>query len=216
MQKIMPLKNSLLPKSKQIELMFDDVAGQYDSCNKIITFGMDRLWRKKAVALLTKNNPERILDVATGTGDMLIELAGTNATKIVGIDISQGMLEVARTRLKNLNIGEKISLELQNSEDIRMPAKSFDAVCVSFGIRNFENLTVGLTEIYRVLTDKGTLVVLETSVPKNRVVRLGYSFYTKRLLPLILALFSKKSYAYKYLTGSAIKFPCGNELIKNI
>lgn len=211
---ITPYKSSSESKREQVEKMFDNVSGNYDFLNKIITFGMDKNWRNNVLKLISKNQPQRILDIATGTGDMTILFSKTNASKIVGVDISQGMLDVANKKISDLQLSDRISTEVQDSEHLTFSDKSFDAASVSYGIRNFEHLTVGLSEIHRVLNDGGVFVVLETSVPQNPLIRFGYTFYTKNVMPRIARLFSKDKSAYQYLSDSAIHFPYGEELKK--
>jgi demethylmenaquinone methyltransferase/2-methoxy-6-polyprenyl-1,4-benzoquinol methylase len=211
---ITPYKSSTESKREQVEKMFDNVSGNYDFLNKIITFGMDKGWRDNVLKLISKKEPKRILDIATGTGDMTLLFSKTNASQIVGVDISQGMLDVANRKISELNLSDRISTEVQDSENLTFADKSFDAASVSYGIRNFEHLTVGLAEIHRVLNDGGVFVVLETSVPQNPLIRLGYKFYTGKVMPRIARLFSKDKSAYQYLSDSAINFPYGEELKK--
>ncbi|MFA5574849.1 MAG: bifunctional demethylmenaquinone methyltransferase/2-methoxy-6-polyprenyl-1,4-benzoquinol methylase UbiE [Brumimicrobium sp.] len=207
-----PYKDSAESKNEQIEGMFDAISGNYDFLNKLVSLGMDKRWKRNVVKILQKRNPKSILDIATGTGDMAILFAETNANKIVGVDISKGMLEIADQKIKDLNLQDRIKTEVQNSEAMTFADETFEAITVSYGIRNFEVLEKGLFEIYRVLQKDGCLVILETSVPKNKVFRVGYMFYTKHIMPRIAKLFSKDKEAYKYLSNSAISFPHGDEM----
>lgn len=195
--------------------MFDTISGDYDGLNRVISFGIDIKWRKKVVNMVAKSNPETILDIATGTGDLAINLAETNATKIVGLDISSGMLAIGKEKVKKKGLDSKIDLVLGDSENMPFEDNTFDAITVAFGVRNFETLENGLKEILRVLKPGGTFVILETSVPTKTPYKQGYSFYTKNILPLIGKVFSKDRSAYRYLSESASVFPYG-EALNNI
>ena len=165
MSKVKPYKNSDLGKKEQVTQMFDTISGDYDGLNRVISFGIDIKWRKKVVNMVKASNPDTILDIATGTGDLAINLAETNATKIVGLDISSGMLDIGKEKIKKKNLASKIEMVLGDSENMPFEDNSFDAVTVAFGVRNFESLENGLKEIYRVLKPNGTFVILETSMP---------------------------------------------------
>lgn len=195
--------------------MFDTISGDYDGLNRVISFGIDIKWRKKVVNMVAKSNPETILDIATGTGDLAINLAETNATKIVGLDISSGMLAIGKEKVKKKGLDSKIDLVLGDSENMPFEDNTFDAITVAFGVRNFETLENGLKEILRVLKPGGTFVILETSVPTKTPYKQGYAFYTKNILPLIGKIFSKDRSAYRYLSESASVFPYG-EALNNI
>ena len=215
MTKIKPYKDSDLGKKEQVTKMFDTISGDYDGLNRVISFGIDIKWRKKVVKLIKATNPESILDIATGTGDLAIILAETNATKIVGLDISSGMLEIGKEKIKKKSLETKIDMILADSENMPFEDNSFDAITVTFGVRNFETLESGLKEIYRVLKPNGTFVILETSIPTKTPYKQGYKFYTKNILPIIGKVFSKDRSAYKYLCESASVFPYG-EALNNI
>ena len=215
MTKIKPYKDSDLGKKEQVTKMFDTISGDYDGLNRVICSGIDIKWRKKVVKLIKATNPESILDIATGTGDLAINLAETNATKIVGLDISSGMLEIGKEKIKKKSLETKIDMILADSENMPFEDNSFDAITVAFGVRNFETLESGLKEIYRVLKPNGTFVILETSIPTKTPYKQGYKFYTKNILPLIGKVFSKDRSAYKYLCESASVFPYG-EALNNI
>ncbi len=208
-QTVKPYKNSEEGKKEQVTNMFDNIAGNYDSLNRVITFGTDVGWRKKVVALVGEINPHTVLDIATGTGDLAIELRNTGAEKIIGLDISPGMLEVGKQKVAASNLSNRIEMIVGDSEALPFKEGEIDAVTVGFGVRNFENLEKGLGEIYRVLKPGGKLVVLETSVPTKFPFKQGYFLYTRFILPLIGKLFSKDKVAYKYLSESAAAFPCG-------
>lgn len=214
-EKVNPYKDSDQSKKIQVTKMFDTISKDYDGLNRVISFGIDVKWRNKVVKLVTKNNPENILDIATGTGDLAISLASTNAKEIVGLDISDGMLEVGRQKIKSKKLDKIISMVIGDSEDLPFENNTFDAITVAFGVRNFENLEKGLTEILRVLKPNGIFVILETSVPTNPIYKFGYKAYTTFVLPTIGKLFSKDRVAYKYLCESASVFPYG-EALNNI
>ena len=209
-RKITPYKDSYLSKKDQIAQMFDTISREYDGLNRVISFGIDIKWRNRVVALVGLHNPDTILDIATGTGDLAINLTKTNAKKIVGLDISEGMLNVGREKIKVKELSHNIDMVLGDSENLPFDDGSFDAITVAFGVRNFETLETGLSEILRVLKPGGVFVVLETSVPKKFPFRQGYFLYTKIFLPLIGKLFSKDKQAYGYLSASEAKFPCGD------
>ncbi|HMQ45590.1 MAG TPA: tRNA (adenine(22)-N(1))-methyltransferase TrmK, partial [Mariniflexile sp.] len=161
MTKIKPYKNSDLGKKEQVTQMFDAISGNYDGLNRVISFGIDIKWRKKVVNLVKESKPDTILDIATGTGDLAINLAETNASKIIGLDISSGMLEIGKQKIKKKHLDSKIEMVLGDSENMPFADNSFDAITVAFGVRNFETLENGLKEIYRVLKPNGTFVILE-------------------------------------------------------
>ena len=212
LSKVKPYKGSELGKKEQVTHMFDTISKEYDGLNRVISFGIDVKWRKKVVALVKTSQPSRILDIATGTGDLAIALTDTTAHKIVGLDISQGMMDIGKKKLKEKHLEDKIEFVLGDSENLPFGANSFDAITVAFGIRNFENLEQGLSEIKRVLKPNGIFVILETSVPSKVPYKQGYAFYTKNILPLIGKLFSKDKSAYGYLSESASVFPHGENL----
>jgi demethylmenaquinone methyltransferase/2-methoxy-6-polyprenyl-1,4-benzoquinol methylase len=213
--KVKPYKNSVLSKKEQVTNMFDTISKEYDSLNRIISFGIDVKWRKKVVDIVAKHHPETILDIATGTGDLAINLTKTNASKIIGLDISEGMLNVGRKKIAKKKLETTIEMVIGDSENLTFADNSFDAITVAFGIRNFENLEKGLSEILRVLKPNGIFVILETSIPTKTPFKQGYKFYTKSILPIIGKLFSRDKLAYSYLCESASVFPYG-EALNNI
>ncbi|UKM66264.1 bifunctional demethylmenaquinone methyltransferase/2-methoxy-6-polyprenyl-1,4-benzoquinol methylase UbiE [Flavobacteriaceae bacterium GSB9] len=215
MSKVKPYKNSDLGKKEQVTKMFDTISGDYDGLNRVISFGIDIKWRKKVVKLVAENDPKTILDIATGTGDLAINLAETNAKKIVGLDISSGMLEIGKQKVRKKNLDSRIEMVLGDSENMPFADNTFDAITVAFGVRNFETLENGLKEILRVLKPGGTFVILETSVPTKTPYKQGYKFYSNNILPIIGKIFSKDRSAYKYLSESASVFPYG-EALNNI
>ncbi|RTY92462.1 bifunctional demethylmenaquinone methyltransferase/2-methoxy-6-polyprenyl-1,4-benzoquinol methylase UbiE [Flavobacterium sp. GT3R68] len=214
-ENITPYKNSSLGKKEQVAQMFDTISGNYDGLNRVISFGVDIKWRKKVLQLVAATNPNTILDIATGTGDLAILMTNTDAKKIIGLDISAGMLEVGRKKIAERNLSDKIEMILADSESMPFEDNTFDAITVAFGVRNFEHLDKGLGEILRVLKPNGIFVILETSVPEKTPFKQGYKLYSKYMLPLIGKLFSKDTSAYQYLSESASVFPYG-EALNNI
>ncbi|MDD2985031.1 bifunctional demethylmenaquinone methyltransferase/2-methoxy-6-polyprenyl-1,4-benzoquinol methylase UbiE [Flavobacterium sp.] len=212
---ITPYKDSTLGKKEQVAQMFDAISGNYDGLNRVISFGTDIKWRKKVLAIVKSKNPTSVLDIATGTGDLAILMSESGASKIVGLDISAGMLEVGRKKIAEKKLSNKIEMILGDSEKMPFEDNSFDAITVAFGVRNFETLEKGLAEILRVLKPNGIFVILETSVPEKFPFKQGYQFYSKNILPLIGRIFSKDDSAYQYLSESASVFPYG-EALNNI
>lgn len=210
-ENIKPYKDSELGKKEQVAKMFDNISEDYDGLNRVISLGIDVSWRKKVVKLVGENNPQQILDIATGTGDLALMMSQLNPEKIVGLDISEGMLQVGRQKVAKAKLTDKIEMIVGDSENIPFPDNTFDAITVSFGVRNFENLDKGLTEILRVLKPGGKFVVLETSNPTKFPFKQGYKLYTNFILPIIGKLFSKDKVAYSYLSESANSFPFGED-----
>ena len=207
---VIPYKESNLSKKKQVIQMFDKVSTNYDFLNRLLTFGIDISWRKKVVEMVEEQGAKKILDIATGTADLAIMLSKSKADKIIGLDISPGMLEIGKEKIKAQNLEDKIELVLGDSEKLLFEDDYFDAITVGFGVRNFENLELGLSEIYRVLKPKGIFVVLETSQPDKFPVKQGFNLYSKYVIPTIGKLFSKDKNAYNYLPESAAAFPYGD------
>ena len=214
-EKVTPYKDSTLGKKEQVAQMFDTISGNYDNLNRVISFGIDITWRKKVLKIVSDKKPKIVLDIATGTGDLAILMTQTNAEKIIGLDISAGMLEVGKKKIEEKKLSNVIDLVLGDSENIPFDDNYFDAITVGFGVRNFENLEKGFAEILRVLKPNGVFVILETSVPDKTPYKQGYKFYTKNILPVIGKLFSKDNSAYGYLSESAAVFPYG-EALNNI
>lgn len=208
-KKVTPYENSNLGKKEQVTQMFDTISKDYDNLNRVISFGIDIKWRNRVVHILKEKQPNSILDIATGTGDLAISLISTGAKKIVGLDISPGMLEVGKKKVIEKGFDGTIKMLVGDSENLAFEDNSFDAITVAFGVRNFENLEKGLSEIYRVLKPKGTLVILETSVPTKIPYKQGYYIHCNYILPLVGKLFSKDNSAYSYLSKSAAVFPHG-------
>ncbi len=207
---VVPVEGSALSKKEQVANMFDNIAFRYDFLNRFLSAGIDVTWRKNAIKQLRDIAPKKILDVATGTADVAIMATGIlRPDKIIGIDISDGMLDFGRKKIDKLGLGSTIELVNGDSETIKFDDNSFDAVTVAFGVRNFEHLEKGLSEIKRVLRPGGKLVVLEFSKPKAPVVKQVYNVYMKIVAPGMGRLFSKNRNAYKYLDESIKKFPEG-------
>ncbi|MDB4144231.1 bifunctional demethylmenaquinone methyltransferase/2-methoxy-6-polyprenyl-1,4-benzoquinol methylase UbiE [Flavobacteriaceae bacterium] len=208
-KKITPYKDSTLGKKQQIAKMFDAISNEYDGLNRVISFGIDIKWRNKVVQIVADAQPKNILDIATGTGDLAINLTRTNASQIIGLDISEGMLDVGRQKILKKELHNTIDMVVGDSENLPFDDNAFDAITVAFGVRNFENLEIGLAEILRVLKPGGIVVILETSVPTKFPFKQGYYLHTRVVLPLIGKLFSNDKSAYSYLSESASKFPYG-------
>ena len=208
-----PYKNKNSSKKGQITSMFNSISGEYDFLNKIMTFGIDEVWRKKIYKIAKESNPKIILDLATGTADIAIELANIQNAKIIGVDISKKMLNVGSKKILKKNLKSKIHLQLGDAENIDYPDKYFDVVTIGFGVRNFENLKVGLKEAFRVLKKNGKIIILETSVPKNLIIRFFYKIFVRIFVTTLGKLFSKDKSAYNYLQKSAEKFPYGSNFV---
>ena len=193
--------------------MFDNISGRYDFLNHFLSLGIDRLWRKKAIRLLRDLKPMTMLDVATGTGDFAIEALRLQPQKIVGVDISEGMLEVGRKKLKQRKLDSVIELQLGDSENLPFQDNFFDAVIVAFGVRNFENLERGLGEMLRVVKPGGKVVILEFSRPSKFPMKQLYNVYFTTILPLIGRWISRDQAAYRYLPESVQAFPDGKDLL---
>ncbi|MGN6604773.1 MAG: bifunctional demethylmenaquinone methyltransferase/2-methoxy-6-polyprenyl-1,4-benzoquinol methylase UbiE [Ginsengibacter sp.] len=205
---VVPFKNSKESKKKQVEDMFDKIAFRYDFLNRFLSAGIDVGWRKKAIKLLLPSNPKNILDVATGTGDFALTCYKIlKPEKITGIDISEGMLKLGRKKIEEAGLNEKIELLNGDSEAILFDDNTFDAVTVAFGVRNFESLEKGLSEIRRVLKPGGKLIVLEFTKPSTPVIRQLYNFYMKTITPKIGEIIAKNNEAYQYLNDSVLQFP---------
>lgn len=210
---ITPYKASSKDKKRQVEEMFDNISGNYDFLNRVLSMGTDINWRKKVLQIVKKTNPLHVLDIATGTGDLAISMAQEiPEAQVKGFDLSEGMLSVAREKIKKLNLEKKIEMIKGDAEEMPFDDNSFDAITVSFGIRNFQDLNAGLTEINRILKPSGLLVILETSVPAKFPFKQGYQIYTSTILPLLGRLFSKDKVAYSYLSESANAFPYGKKM----
>ncbi|MBO5894915.1 MAG: bifunctional demethylmenaquinone methyltransferase/2-methoxy-6-polyprenyl-1,4-benzoquinol methylase UbiE [Alistipes sp.] len=208
-------------KKEQVEEMFDNIAPTYDRLNHIMSLNIDKIWRRRVMRIVRRHKARKIMDVATGTGDLAIAMAKrVDRTQILGIDLSEEMLAVARKKIQKQGLEERIMLEKGDAENLAMvSSESLDAATVAFGVRNFENIERGLSEIYRTLRVGGLLVVLEFSMPKNRLIRWVYSQYAHRLLPRIGGMISKDKRAYTYLPDSVEEFPAPErfaEILKGV
>jgi demethylmenaquinone methyltransferase/2-methoxy-6-polyprenyl-1,4-benzoquinol methylase len=215
-EKINPYKEKEAPKTEQVAEMFDNISGKYDFLNHFFSLGIDKIWRNK-VRNIVKNIPNsQILDVATGTGDLAIALSKIPGTNIIGVDISNKMLEVGRQKVLRKKLEGRV--DLRNGDSLRLPFEEnqFDAVTVAFGVRNFENISQGLSEISRVLKPNGKIIVLEFSNPRKFPIKQLFNFYSRKLMPSVGKLVSKDSRAYSYLPESVQAFPTEDKFAKII
>jgi demethylmenaquinone methyltransferase/2-methoxy-6-polyprenyl-1,4-benzoquinol methylase len=202
-------------KKEQVAQMFDNIAHSYDFLNHFFSFGIDILWRKKAIRILRKENPQSLLDVATGTADFVIEAKRMNvgATKFVGVDISEGMLEIGRKKIEQRGWSNLVQLRKGDSENLPFSDNEFEALTVAFGVRNFQNLEQGLREMHRVIKPEALCLVLEFSKPKKFPMKQIFQFYFKRIMPGVGKLVSKDRRAYEYLPESVQAFPDGEDFL---
>ncbi len=211
-KQVTPYTNSQAGKKEQVADMFNNISGTYDFLNHFLSMGVDLIWRKKAIGELRALKPQMMLDVATGTGDLAFEaIRILKPAKIIGVDISKGMLEVARQKIRNRKLDKIFEVRIGDSERLLFDDNTFDAITVAFGVRNFENLDKGLSDMYRVLKPGGKLVVLEFSKPRHFPVKQGYNFYFRYVTPTVGRFFSKDASAYSYLPESVAAFPDGQE-----
>jgi demethylmenaquinone methyltransferase/2-methoxy-6-polyprenyl-1,4-benzoquinol methylase len=212
--KIVPNKESTLAKKDQVAEMFNNIAFKYDFLNRFLSAGIDKGWRKKAIRELKNSHPQWILDVATGTGDVaILTYQALHPTKIIGIDISEGMLALGRNKIEKLALNPFIELNTGDSASINFADNYFDAVTVAFGVRNFQHLEKGIAEMLRVLKPGGKLVVLEFSKPSFLPVKAFYQFYMNVIGPSISKLFGSNKAAYQYLNDSVQAFPEGQTFL---
>ncbi len=200
-------------KKEAVEAMFDSIAPRYDLLNRVLSFGIDRGWRRKAVAWLRADQPRRVLDVATGTADLAIEALKLGPEKVVGVDLSAEMLAVGRVKVEKLGESGRVTLQQADAAQLPFEEGAFDAALVAFGVRNFENLEAGLRDIRRVLRPGGALVVLEFSKPRLFPIKQGYAFYSRYILPRIGGALSQNEGAYEYLPASVQAFPDGQDFL---
>ena len=215
---IRPYSDSKDSKKQQVESMFDTISDNYDRLNRVISLGIDQSWRKNVIKRVIDHQPETVLDVATGTGDLVIALAASRAKELIGLDISKGMLKTGEQKIRDKQLQDRIRMQHGDAEAIPYADDHFDAITVAFGVRNFENLEKGLKEMRRVLKPGGLVVILETAVPTKFPFKQFYKLYSNNLLPLIGRLFSKDRSAYQYLSESASVFPYGeafNNILRN-
>ena len=211
---VVPYKEDSATKKQQVAKMFDSISGRYDFLNHFLSLGIDIVWRRKAISLLKDIQPKIILDVATGTGDFSIEALSLKPEKIIGVDISEGMLEVGRKKMQEKKVDNIIHLQYGDSENLPFQDNFFDALIVAFGVRNFENLERGLTEMLRVIRPGGRIVILEFSRPAKFPMKQLYRVYFTSILPRIGRWISRDQAAYRYLPDSVQSFPDGQDFIK--
>lgn len=213
------MKNTVTPynderaKKEQVEEMFDNIAHRYDFLNHLLSFGIDISWRKKAVHSLAAISPQRILDVASGTGDFAFEALTLKPKEVIGFDLSEGMMKYGREKAKELQVSDVVKFIKGDSEKMPFEDESFDAITVGFGVRNFEHLEAGLSEMYRVLRKGGRVAILEASEPENTIFRAFHSLYFGKIVPLVGKLFSRDARAYSYLPESTAAFPSGYNFV---
>ena len=191
--------------------MFDSISFEYDLLNAIMTFNSHKRWKKNILNIAKKLKPKNALDIATGTADIAINLGSISNCEVIGVDISEQMLNVGREKITKMKLTKSVRLESGDAENLNFKDNYFDLVTIGFGVRNFQDLDKGLSESLRVLKVKGTLIVLETSVPENRIMKLFYSIFTRTYIPIMAMIFSKDKSAYNYLLNSAELFPSGTK-----
>ena len=206
-----PHQESKSPKKNQVEKMFDSISFEYDLLNAIMTFNSHKRWKKNILNIAKKLKPKNALDIATGTADIAINLGSISNCEVIGVDISEQMLNVGREKITKMKLTKSVRLESADAENLNFKDNYFDLVTIGFGVRNFQDLEKGLSESLRVLKVKGTLIVLETSVPENRIMKLFYSIFTRTYIPIMAMIFSKDKSAYNYLLNSAELFPSGTK-----
>lgn len=210
---VVPYQDESGSKKEQVARMFNNISGRYDFLNHFLSLGIDKGWRRKAIDQLRALKPLRILDVATGTGDFALEAMQLKPQKVIGVDISEGMLDVGRKKVHARGLDNVVTLQYGDSENLPFDDGSFDAITVAFGVRNFEDLRQGLREIYRVLRPGGKAVILEFSQPRGFPFRQVYNFYFRFILPRVGKMVSKDDSAYAYLPRSVEAFPDGDRFL---
>ena len=204
-----PNQKSKSSKKNQVERMFDSISFEYDLLNGIMTFNNHKRWKKNILNMAKKLKPKNALDIATGTADIAINLGSIPDCTVTGVDISEKMLNVGREKITKMKLSESVSLETGDAENLKYENDYFDLITIGFGVRNFQDLKKGLTESLRILKPEGSLIILETSVPENRIIKFLYSIFTRTYIPIMASIFSKDRSAYNYLLDSAEAFPCG-------
>ena len=216
---VKPNQKSKSSKKNQVEKMFDSISFEYDLLNGIMTFNSHKRWKKNILNIAKKLKPKNALDIATGTADIAINLGSISDCKVVGVDISEQMLNVGRKKITKMKLDEFVRLETGDAENLNFKDNYFDLVTIGFGVRNFQDLEKGLKESFRVLNKDGTLIILETSVPENTIMKLFYSIFTRTYIPIMARIFSKDKSAYNYLLNSAELFPSGtkfSDILKSV
>ena len=212
-EKINPYADDSRHKSEQVREMFDAIAPAYDFMNRAMTFGIDRLWRRRAVRLMRDVDHAKVLDIATGTGDLAILMADRlDGADITGVDLSEGMIEVGRRKVAERGLSERIHFAAADCLSLPFADNSFDCITCAYGVRNFENLAAGYKEMERVLRPGGLLVIVELSTPPSPLVRPFYNLYTRHLIPTVGRLVSKDTRAYSYLPESIAAVPQREEM----
>ncbi|RLD25124.1 MAG: bifunctional demethylmenaquinone methyltransferase/2-methoxy-6-polyprenyl-1,4-benzoquinol methylase UbiE [Bacteroidetes bacterium] len=211
---VVPYKEGDKTKKEQVADMFNNISPRYDLLNHTLSLGIDILWRKKAIRILKPFAPQNVLDIATGTGDFAVEAIKLKPKKIIGVDISEGMLDVGRKKVAQKGLTDLIELSLGDAENLSFEDNKFDAIIVAFGVRNFENLRKGLDEMFRVTSEGGHVMIIEFSKPAKFPVKQLYNFYFNSILPKIGKLVSKDNAAYQYLPESVAAFPDGQTFLK--
>ena len=211
---VVPYKEGDKTKKEQVADMFNNISPRYDLLNHTLSLGIDILWRKKAIRILKPYAPQTVLDIATGTGDFAIEAVKLKPIKIIGVDISEGMLAVGKEKMTQKGLSDLIELSYGDAENLSFEDNKFDAITVAFGVRNFENLKKGLSEMFRVTSEGGHVMIIEFSKPAKFPVKQLYNFYFNSILPKIGKMVSKDNAAYQYLPESVAAFPDGQEFLK--
>ncbi len=211
---VKPYNNESTSKKEEVAEMFNNISKRYDFLNHFLSLGIDKLWRKKAIKKLRDLQPKKILDIATGTGDFAIAALKLNPTEVIGVDISQGMLDVGIEKMKRKGVDHVIQMKIGDSEELPFEDGYFDALTVGFGVRNYENLEKGLTDMLRVLRPGGKAIILEFSKPKKFPMKQAFGFYSKRIIPFFGKRISKDERAYAYLPESVAAFPEGKEFME--
>ncbi len=210
---VKPYNNQESSKKQEVAEMFDNISKKYDFLNHFLSLGIDKIWRRKAVRQLRELQPKKILDIATGTGDFAVALMKLKPAQVIGVDISQGMLDVGKEKMKRKGLDDVISMKLGDSENLPFETGSFDALTVAFGVRNYENLEKGLSEMLRILRPGGKAVILEFSKPRTFPMKQLFGFYSKRIIPFFGKRISKDKRAYDYLPESVAAFPEGQDFL---
>ncbi len=213
---VTPYKDTRESKKEQVARMFNEISGTYDILNRLLSMGIDQHWRKEVLKRLKAQNPEDILDVATGTGDLAIEAAKLGDVKITGVDIAEQMLKHGHEKLEKAGVSHQVVLEYGDSENLTYVDQTFDAITVAFGVRNFENLDQGLAELYRVLKPSGQIHILEFKTQQTFPMKQLFGFYFRYILPFIGRLISENNQAYSYLPESVGAFPSGNAFLEHL
>lgn len=206
----------VISKKENVRSMFNSIAKRYDFLNHLLSMGIDRSWRKRLVKMLVEHNPKTVLDVATGTADLAIAVSKNSKAKITGIDIAEEMVNIGRLKIASLKLNQQIELKVADSENIPFSDNTFDAAIVAFGVRNFETLNKGLSEMNRVLKSGGMIAVLEFSRPRHFPVRNLYMFYFRYILPSLGRMISGDKSAYTYLPDSVKQFPDGSDFLQHL